>query len=81
MTAKEQLLERVHGLSEEQAADALQLLDERADPVTRAFRDAPADDEPWTEADEAAMAEVEADRAAGIPTISLEQLKRELGDK
>jgi len=27
------------------------------------------------------MAEVEADRAAGIPTISLEQLKRELGDE
>jgi len=43
--------------------------------------DAPLDDEPWTDADEAAMAEVEADRAAGVPTVSLEQLKRELGDE
>jgi hypothetical protein len=48
--------------------------------VIAAFRDAPEDDEPWTKEDEAAMAEVEADRAAGVPYIPLEQVMRELGD-
>jgi hypothetical protein len=49
------------------------------DPVIAAFRDAPEDDEPWTEQDEAAMAEVEADRAAGVPTISHEEMLRKYG--
>jgi hypothetical protein len=49
MTAKEQLLERVSGLSEDEAADALRLLDMRLDRVLEAFQSAPADDEPWTE--------------------------------
>jgi hypothetical protein len=49
------------------------------DPVIAAFRDAPEDDEPWTEEDEAAMAEVEADRAAGVPTIPFEEIKRKYG--
>jgi hypothetical protein len=79
MTAKEQLLERVRDLSEQEAADTMRLLDEREDPVVRAFRDAPEDDEPWTAEDEAAMAEVEADRAAGVPTIPLEELKHKYG--
>jgi hypothetical protein len=75
VTAKEKLRERIEGLSDEQAERLLDLFE---DPVVAAFRDAPLDDEPWTEADEAAMAEVEADRAAGVPTIPLEGLKREL---
>lgn len=41
-----------------------------------AFRDAPDDDEPWTDEDETAMAEVEADGAAGVPLISHEEIKR-----
>lgn len=81
MTAKEQLRERVEAFSEAEAAETLRLLDEREDPVVRAFRDAPVDDEPWTEADEAAMAEVKADRATGVPTLSLDELKRELADE
>lgn len=80
MTAKEQLRERVEMLSEAEAAETLALLDHRDDPVVRAFRDAALDDEPWTEADEAAMAEVRADRAAGVPTLSLDEL-RELADE
>ncbi len=76
MTAKEKLLERVTRLSETEAEETLRLLE---DPVVAAFREAPEDDEPWTEADEAAVAEVEADRAAGVPTIPLEQVERELG--
>lgn len=79
MTAKEKLLERVTRLSEAEADETLRLLDLRADPVLAAFRDAPEDDEPWTEEDEVALAEVEADRAAGVPPIPLEEIKRKHG--
>jgi len=75
MTAKEKLRERVEL---EEAARALQLLEERGDPVIATFRDAPIDDEPWTEEDEAAAAEGRADLAAGR-TVSLDEAMRELG--
>jgi len=45
--------------------------------VIVAFRDAPVDDEPWTEQDEAAAAEGRADIAAGR-TVSLDEAMREL---
>ena len=78
MTAKEKLLQRVTKLSEAEADETLRLLDERADPVLRAFREAPEDDEPWTAEDEAAVAEADADFAAGR-TVSHEEIKREFG--
>jgi hypothetical protein len=77
MTAKEKLRERVEALTEEEAAEALRLLEESADPVLAAFRDAPVDDEPWTEEDEAAAAEGRADVAAGR-IVSLDEAMREL---
>ena len=49
------------------------------DPVIAAFRDAPEDDEPWTDEDEAAMAEVRVDDAAGVPTIPFEGIKAKYG--
>lgn len=76
MTAKEKLRERIEAFSEEEAGDALRLLDMRGDPVIVAFRNAPADDEPWTAADEAAAAEGRADLAAGR-TVSLDEALRE----
>lgn len=78
MTAKEKLREHVEALTEEQAAEALRLLDQRADPVLAAFRDAPVDDEPWTEEDEQAAAEGRADLAAGR-IVSLDEAMREFG--
>jgi len=45
-------------------------------PTIAAFRDAPEDDEAMTAADEEALAEVEADRAAGVPRISLAEMTR-----
>jgi hypothetical protein len=78
MTAKEQLRERVETFSEQEAKDTLRLLDMRLDPVISAFRDAPLDDEPWTEDDETAAAEGRADLAAG-QTVSLDEAMRELG--
>jgi hypothetical protein len=77
MTAKEKLLEQVQAFTEEEAAEALRLLDLRSDPVLAAFRDAPVDDEPWTEEDEAAAVEGRADVAAGR-TVSLDEAMREL---
>jgi hypothetical protein len=76
MTAKERLRLRIEAFSEEEAGEALRLLDMRADPVVAAFRDAPADDEPWTEEDEAAAAQGRVDVAAGR-TVSLEEALRE----
>jgi hypothetical protein len=76
MTAKEKLLERVRGLSEQDAGEALRLLDMRSDPVLAAFVNAPVDDEPWTAEDEAAAAEGRADLAAGR-TMPLEEALRD----
>lgn len=76
MSAKEKLRERIEGLSEEEAGEALRLLDMRADPVLAAFRDAPIDDEPWTAQDEAAAAQGRADLKAGH-TVSLDEALRE----
>jgi hypothetical protein len=49
------------------------------DPLLRAIANAPEDDEPWTDEDEAAMAEVRADEAAGVPRISHEEMLRKYG--
>lgn len=79
MTAKQQLRERIEGFSEDEASEALRLLDLRTDPVIAAFHDAPLDDEPWTPDDESAAAEGRADVAAGH-TVSLEQALAELDE-
>lgn len=51
----------------------------KADPVAWSLDNAPLDDEPTTEADLKAIAEAEAELAAGEPTITLEELEAELG--
>lgn len=78
MTAKEQLRERVEALSEEQAAEYLRVFDQRSDPMIAFLDNAPPDDEPLTPEEEEAMREAEEDIARG-DTISLEELKAELG--
>jgi predicted transcriptional regulator len=78
MTAKEKLRERIEELTEEEANEALRLLYMRSDPVIAAFRDAPLDDEPWSEDDEAAAAEGRADLAAGR-IVPLDEALREQG--
>ncbi len=76
MTAKEQLRQRIEAFSEDEASEALRLLNLRADPMIVAFRDAPIDDEPVTDEEEAAVAEARADIAAGR-TVPLEEAMRE----
>jgi hypothetical protein len=78
MTAKEKLRERIEALTEQEASETLRLLDLRSDPVIAAFRDAPLDDEPWSDEDEAAAAEGRADVAAGR-TMPLDEALRERG--
>lgn len=79
MTAKEQLRERVEAFSEEQAAEALRLLDEREDHVLRVFTEAPLEDEEITHEEEAAVQEARDELAAGVAPIPLEEVKRKYG--
>lgn len=80
MTAKEQLRERVEQLTEDEAAEALRLLDRRTDALTRVLDDAPLDDEPATAEEEAAV-QVARDEIARGETITLEQLRAELASE
>jgi predicted ArsR family transcriptional regulator len=81
MTARERLHQLVDELSEQQADDALRyIVQRREDPVIAAFHDAPEDDEPFTAADEGALAEVQTDRTAGVPRISYAEIMRKHGD-
>jgi predicted transcriptional regulator len=79
MTTKERLHELVDELSEPEAERALELVEkEHDDPVVLAFRDAPEDDEPWTDEDEKAAAEGHADIATG-QIVSHEEIKAKYG--
>jgi hypothetical protein len=46
-----------------------------SDPFLRFLASAPVDDEPVTAEEEAAVADVERDRAAGVPTIPFDVIK------
>lgn len=80
MTIKERLHRLVDELSDGEADEALRYIaEQRADPVTAAFRAAPVDDEPVTVTDERALAEVDADRQAGAARISFADVRRRHG--
>jgi len=77
VTAKEQLRERVERLTEDEAAEALRLLDPRTDAVIRPLDNAPLDDEPVTEQEEAAV-QIAREEIARGETITLEEVRAEL---
>ncbi|MGH3025703.1 MAG: hypothetical protein ACRDLR_04575 [Gaiellaceae bacterium] len=77
MTAKEQLLQRVQTLSENEAAETLRLLDQRTDSLTRLLDNAPEDDEPTTPEEEALVQQARDEIARG-ETITLDELRAEL---
>ncbi|MGH3025606.1 MAG: hypothetical protein ACRDLR_04085 [Gaiellaceae bacterium] len=77
MTAKELLRKRVEALTEEEAADALRLLDRDADPLAVLLDNAPLDDEPVSPEEETAVQEAR-DAAARGDTIGLDELRAEL---
>jgi len=79
MTTREKLHRLVDELAEAELEGALDLIaSRREDRVIVAFRDASADDEPLTPEEEAALAEADADIAAGR-TVSLEEIERRYG--
>jgi hypothetical protein len=78
VTAKEKLRRAVDDLSEQEAEAALEYFASHKDPLVRAVEIAPEDDEPFTEADAAAVDEGHADLAAGR-TITLDEFERRHG--
>jgi hypothetical protein len=81
MTVKERLHHLVDVLPErelETAARVLEALHATADPVGWALDNAPLDDEPYTQEEQAAVEEAYEDVASGT-TFTLDEVKRELG--
>jgi hypothetical protein len=64
-------------LSDVEAEAALRRIDAlRGDPLVRFLDAAPVEDEPITPEEEAAVAEADADRDAGEPSISFDEIRR-----
>jgi predicted transcriptional regulator len=79
MTTREKVHKLVDELPESQLEPVAEFIESQdEDPMITAFRDAPEDDEPWTDEDEAAAAEGRADIAAGR-TVSHEEMLRKYG--
>jgi hypothetical protein len=77
MTIKERLHNVIEEMTDEEAEATLRRIQaRRTDPLLRFLDAAPLDDEPVSGEEEAAVAEVEADRAAGVPTIPFDDVKR-----
>jgi predicted transcriptional regulator len=77
MTTREKLIRAVFDLPDKELDGALDYVAQRReDSMIVAFRDAPEDDEPLTPEEEAALAEADADIAAGR-IISFEEIKRQ----
>jgi hypothetical protein len=76
MTAKEKLRARVEAFSEEQAAEALRLLDHHADPLSLLLENAPLDDEASAPEEDQGVAEAREQIARG-ELISADEIRRE----
>jgi hypothetical protein len=76
MTAKEKLRERIETFTEAEAAETLRLLDRRTDPLTVLLDNAPLDDEPVTEEEEAAV-QIAREEIARGETIGLDEFRAE----
>ncbi|HTA06330.1 MAG TPA: hypothetical protein VK774_08205 [Solirubrobacteraceae bacterium] len=77
MTAKEKLRARVENLSEQEAEATLDFIASRGESFADWLDARPEDDAPLSADDQAALAESDADIAAGR-TISYEQIKQDL---
>ena len=79
MTNREKLHRLVDELPEAEVEPTLRLVETQGhDPLLQTLANAPEDDEPWTEDDEAAVVESRADLAAGR-TLSHEEMLRKHG--
>ena len=78
MTAKERLRNLVDELSEQEAAEALALFEQRSDdPMIQALDNAPIDDEPSSEEEDASAHEAFEEYKRG-ESFSADEIKREL---
>lgn len=80
MTPKEKLRARVENLSEQEAEATLEFIASRGQDFGAWLDARPEDDEPLSAEDQAALAESDADIAAGR-TVSYEQVKQDLGSQ
>lgn len=81
MTAKEEMRVRVEELTDPEAEATLDSIASRGrDAFARWLDSRPEDDEPLTTDEQAALAESDADIAAGR-TVSFEEIKRQNGDQ
>lgn len=79
MTTREKLHRLVDEPAEAELAPTLCLVEsQRHDLLLQPLADAPEDDEPWTDEHEAAVAESDAEFAAG-KTVSHEEMLRKFG--
>jgi hypothetical protein len=77
MTTREKAHKLLDELPESEVEPVLEFIVSRhADPLLQAIANAPEDDEPWTDEDEAAVQESRDEIAAGVPLIPLEDVKR-----
>jgi hypothetical protein len=82
MTTRERLHKLVDELSEQEADEALQLIAaRRGDDFARWLDSLPEEDEEISEQEEAAVQEARGETAAGVPLISLDDIKREFGHR
>lgn len=83
MTVKERLHNAVETMTDDEASSALRTLAEASgDPVAWMLDHAPLDDEPETDEERRAVAEVRADRERGIEPVPLESVLAEFdGDR
>jgi hypothetical protein len=80
MTTREKLHRLVDELPEEELDAALKVIESRADdPLIRRLEDAPLEDEEISAEEAAAVQEARDELAAGVPTISHDEIKREFG--
>ncbi len=82
MTAREIAAQVLKELPEEKvsaALEALRAVESDDDPVIHRLEDVPLEDEEISAEEEAAVQEVRDELAAGVPTISHEEIKREFG--
>jgi len=78
VTAKERLRNLVDELSEQEAVDALKLFQDRSgEPMVRALDNAPIDDEPSTEEEDASARKAWEEYKRG-ESFSADEIKREL---
>lgn len=74
-----QLFERLPEAARGELIDFAEFLARKSDPVAWALDNAPIDDEPLTDEERAALAEADAEIAAGVATVPLDQVRAELG--